>query len=434
VPITVAIFGQVSIVGPLANALAIPLVSFVVAPLALLGAALACLVPQATGLGDAPLQCARWTFGALSGYLVHLSQWPWASLSLPQPPPAALAVAAGAAWWVVQPRGWPLRGGALAWMVCALRWPVEHPAPGEVWVTALDVGQGMGLVVETEHRVLVFDTGPRFGIDADAGSRVIVPYLRSRGHSLIDLLVISHSDIDHAGGASSLAKEIEVRQTWSSMAPGHPLLAGVPAPVRCQQGQRGTLDELSLTVLSPPAAMYEQPRASTNAHSCVVLLRVGGHGILLTGDVPARQERDMLTWAQASGIDVGVDVLVAPHHGSRSSSSLALLEATRPRWVSMQLGFRNRFGHPANEVVDRYRAQGIAIFRADETGAVRWRLGPGDAIRVEPWRRLHARYWFWHAPSERDGAGAATAAVAARDTSNPVSLNPNDDPVLDLAP
>jgi competence protein ComEC len=393
VPLTLAIFGQVSVVAPVANALAIPLVSYLVAPLALAGAACTLLPGPGHDLAALALTASEWLFARLAVFLQWLTRPEWSWFCLPLPPSWTLAAAALGCVWLLAPPGWPMRILGAGWMLPMLLWPVPQPAPGELWITALDVGQGMALVLETGEAVAVFDTGPRYTAETDAGGRVVVPYLRARGVRRVDALFVSHADIDHAGGAASLLHGIEVARVWTSVDAGHPLLAGAKSVQRCQAGQRIELGDLRLTVLSPPAQVYGMPRATTNARSCVVLAELGARRALLTGDVPARQERQMLEAGPELRPEQPLDLLVAPHHGSHSSSSPELLAATRPRWVSMQLGYRNRFGHPHAEVVQRYRALGAAIVRSDESGAAQWRLGPGGREELERWRIDHARYW-----------------------------------------
>jgi competence protein ComEC len=190
-----------------------------------------------------------------------------------------------------------------------------------------------------------------------------------------------------------------VGRVWTSIAPGHRLL-GEAAPIdRCEAGQQLQLGALALDLLHPDAPLYAQPRASTNARSCVVLVTLGAHRVLLTGDIPARQEQQVLARAAAAGRSLHVALLVAPHHGSHSSSSEALIAACAPRWVSMQLGYRNHYGHPHAEVVARYRAHGARVERSDVEGAVQWRFAAAG-VTVERWRRDHARYWFNRPPAE----------------------------------
>ncbi len=416
VPLTLAIFGQVSLVAPLANALAIPLVSYLVAPLALLGAALAASGDVATPLASGLLAGAEALFGALAVVLQWLTRPSWSWIALPLPPTGVLVAAAAGCAWLLAPRGWPLRAIGACGLLPLFVWPVERPGAGELWVSALDVGQGMALVLESAGHVVVFDTGPRYSADADAGSRVLVPYLRARGLNHVDALIVSHPDSDHAGGARSVLRTLAVDRLWTSIAPGHRLLGDAPNLTRCEAGQRLVLGELTLEMLHPDVPLYDDPRASTNARSCVVLASVGPQRVLLTGDIPARQEQQLL--ARAPGRDLRVALMVAPHHGSHSSSSEAFIAAAAPQWVSMQLGYRNHYGHPHAAVLSRYIRQGARIARSDEDGAVQWRLA-GPSITVARWRRDHARYWFNQpgagpgraADGSVDGSGAASGAV-----------------------
>jgi len=417
-PLTLAIFGQVSVVAPLANAVAIPLVSYLVAPLALIGAGLlAC--GSGTALAGIPLlDAAEFLFRMLAVLLQALSQPAWSWFSLPAPPWWVYACAGLACAMLLAPPGWPLRWVGVCWLLPLFCWPLDRPAHDELRVCALDVGQGMSLVLETAEHVVVFDTGPRYGADSDAGGRVLVPYLRGRGIRQIDLLVVSHPDIDHAGGASSLLHAMPVQRLLTSIEPGHRLLDGAGAVERCVAGQHIELGALALDVLGPPAELYAQPRASTNARSCVVLARLGGRSVLLTGDVPARQERQMVAAVPLAGL-APLDLLVAPHHGSRSSSSPALLDATRPRWASMQLGYRNHFGHPHDDVLQRYRARSIEVVRSDESGAAQWRLWAGGATRLERWRVDHPHYW-----NDQPAGGPTTATQAPTMARRPTGKDP----------
>ena len=426
VPLTLAIFGQVSLVAPIANALAIPLVSYLVAPLALAGAALAACGAVAAPLAGALLVGAERVFGLLATVLQVLASAHWSWFALPLPPTWTLAVAGAGCAWLLAPPGWPLRALGICGLLPLFVWPVERPGPGELWVSALDVGQGMSIVLESADRVVVFDAGPRYSPEADAGNRVIVPYLRARGLRRVDALIVSHPDIDHAGGALSLLRALPVDRVWTSVEPGHRLLGDTVARTRCEAGQQLDLGELRLEMLHPTGALYAQPRASTNARSCVVLASLGAQRVLLTGDIPAQQEARLLERAAAQARSLRVALLVAPHHGSHSSSSEALIAATAPRWVSMQVGYRNHYGHPHAEVLERYRAHRVSIERSDQQGAVQWRLGPRLGAQPGPridqcpgpcpgpeggvilrWRRDHARYWY-NQPEEAPAIGAAS--------------------------
>jgi competence protein ComEC len=398
VPLTLALFQQISPVSPLANAIAIPLVSYAVTPLALLGAAMGSLGGPLQAPGLALLLLSHALFEHLARVLAWMVQLPYAWVAFAAPPIWAVALAGVAIAWLLAPAGWPLRWVAGAWLLPALAWPPDRPAPGALWVTALDVGQGMALVLETARTTLVFDTGPRQGADVDAGARVIIPYLRSRGIDRLGLLVISHLDADHSGGAISLLDSVQVERVLTSVAPAHELLRSARGVQRCEQGQQLRVGDLALTVLSPPASLYELPRATTNARSCVVQARIGASRVLLTGDVPARQEAAMVA---AYGAALSSQLMVAPHHGSRSSSSEALIQAVRPTWASVQAGYRSRFGHPHPLVLWRYRQAGVRVVRSDWSGAARWRFDVDGSSTLEQWRLDHGRYWL-NQPSKRE--------------------------------
>jgi competence protein ComEC len=334
---------------------------------------------------------------ALHAFLTVLAAPSWASLALPAPPVWALALALAGVAWLLAPPGWPLRWAGATWLLPMLLWPAARPAAGDLWVTALDVGQGMAVLVESKSHALLYDTGPRFSGSADAGGRIVLPYLRWRGIEALDLLVVSHLDSDHSGGARSVLRGVPVAAVLSSVDPSHPALLGADAVQRCEAGQQFDLGPLRVEVLRPPAAEYAQPRLATNAASCVLRLGLGRHRLLLTGDLPARGEAELA----AREADLRVDWLSMPHHGSRSSSSDALLDAAAPAWASAQAGYRNRFGHPDAQVLARYMARGVHVVRSDESGMAQWRFAGDGAVEVHRWRASAHRYW-----NNRPGLGA----------------------------
>jgi competence protein ComEC len=389
VPLTIVLFQQVSFVSPLANAVAIPLVSLAVTPLALVGAAFV-LLPEPLASFAIPLfALAHWLFDMLTTALQALVVLPWASVPIAAPPPWALMLAVAGVLWLLAPPGWPLRWVGATWLLPLFVWPAPRPADGALWVTALDVGQGMAVLVEARDAVLLYDTGPRYTSAADAGERVILPYLRWRGIGRIDALVVSHLDGDHSGGAASILRALPVARVLTSIDPAHPTLAGAARIERCEAGQRIELGALEARVLHPLAADYERPGATTNALSCVLAVGMDSARVLLTGDIPAREEARLVARVDA----LAAPLASAPHHGSRHSSSAAFVQAARPRWVIVQAGYRNRFGHPDPGVVERYRQAGAQVARTDHAGAIQWRWRPDGAVEVEGWRLQHARYW-----------------------------------------
>jgi competence protein ComEC len=380
-PLTMLMFGQVSLVSPLANALAIPLVSFVVTPLALLGSVLP--APLCGWLLLAAHTALEW----LAAVLGWLAAWPLAVWQAPQPGVWATLIALAGTAWMLLPRGWPMRwAGALAWLPLLTAQPAS-PGSG-LWLTAFDIGQGNAVLVETPNFRLLYDTGPAYSAESDGGSRVILPYLRARGIDRLDGLVISHSDADHAGGARSLLQVLPVGWVASSLPVSHPLID--TGHVSCVAGQRWQIDGIGFEFLHPTASDLSEGRvnARPNARSCTLKISVGQQAVLLAGDIEAAQERALVARA---GERLRADVLLAPHHGSGTSSTPAFLDAVAPQIALFQVGYRNRYRHPKTEVVERYHQRGIRVLRSDRAGAVTLQLD-GRAIAVEP-RCAAPRYW-----------------------------------------
>jgi competence protein ComEC len=297
------------------------------------------------------------------------------------------------------PLPWRLRLLALPLALPLLVPPVSRPEPGAFELVAADVGQGTAVLVRTARHLLVYDTGPQFSRDADAGTRVLVPLLQARGEKQVDMLMLSHRDADHVGGAASLLRALPVVAIRSSLADQHPLRQPHPPHDRCTAGQRWEWDGVQFEVLHPTDADYARDQKS-NAMSCV--LRVQGAQVtaLLTGDIEASQESALLLRNRQA---LKADLLLAPHHGSRTSSTAAFLDAVSPQWAVFQAGYRSRYGHPAADVLARYRARGVQVVRSDACGA--WTLaarhegageragegkGEGKGLCV---RQAQRRYW-----------------------------------------
>ncbi len=377
-PAALFLFSQISVVGPLANALAIPLVSAVITPLALAAA----LLPV-----DALLHVSEWLTQWLLVYLEWCAQLPAATWQHHAPPLWATLLALGGVAWLLLPRGFPWRVAGAALMLPALALPPPAPAPGEAWVTTLDVGQGLAVLVRTANRTLLYDAGPAFGTEADSGERIVAPYLRAAGITQLDAMVLTHNDADHTGGALSLLEGMEVGRLLSSLPESHPLLALTPSPQRCLRGMDWEWDGVRFEMLHPAAGSAARRR---NDESCVLRVSASGVSMLLTGDIERVSESELARTQAPSA-----DVLLVPHHGSRTSSTGEFLAAVRPRLALAAAGYRNRFGHPHEDVLGRYAAAGIELLRTDRDGALTVRLVPGT-IEVEAERARRARYW--HVP------------------------------------
>ncbi|HEX8601290.1 MAG TPA: DNA internalization-related competence protein ComEC/Rec2 [Pseudoduganella sp.] len=382
VPLTLLLFAQVSLVSPIANAIAIPVVSLLVTPLALAGGLLP--EPLATPLLVAAHELMRW----LAGLLQWFSGAPLAVWNAPVPPVWLFALAMFGTVWLLAPRGWPTRWlGAFTWIPLLAAQP-DGPAPGTVRMLAFDVGQGMAVLVETAGHRLLYDTGPAYGPESNAGSRVIVPYLRARGIGRLDGLVVSHGDTDHSGGALAVLRDIKVGWSLSSLNPSHPVTRALPLHRRCVAGQRWEWDGVRFEMLHPTAASYADTALKTNARSCTLRIVAGDKAILLAGDIEARQEAELVA---RSGTALRSDVLLVPHHGSGTSSTTAFLDTVQPGFAVFQVGYRNRYRHPKKEVVERYEQRAVKTLRSDRAGAIRIELGAGT--HMEGYRVSRPRYW-----------------------------------------
>ena len=373
-PAVLLLFGQVSIAGPLANAFAIPLVSVVITPLTLIAA---------TFPFDFLLQLCAWLVQWLLVFLDWCAALPGAFWTPRAPAPWAVAVALLGAAWMLAPRGVPWRASGIALMAPAFCLAPPAPVHGEAWITTFDVGQGLAVLVQTANRALLYDAGPAFGADSDSGLRVIVPSLRGAGVDSLDLMVISHQDMDHVGGATSVLESLEVRALASSLPAAHPSHALASASARCAAGQAWRWDGVGFEFLHPRTI---SPRR--NNMSCVLRVSTDGGAMLLTGDIERVAEMQLID----STFNLKSEVLLVPHHGSRTSSSAEFIAAVAPHWAVVPAGYRNRFGHPNAEVLERYRDAGAEILRTDRDGAIRIVMG-GD-ILVSGERAQRSRYWL----------------------------------------
>jgi competence protein ComEC len=388
VPVLVGMFQLVSLVSPLANAFAIPLVSLAVVPLTLAGT----LLPV-----DLVLLLAAKLMQLCYVCLAWLNALPAAVWEQHAPPAWSLAAALAGVLWLLAPRGFPARwAGVFAFLPMFLA-PAARPAPGEFWADVLDVGQGLAVVVRTHGHALLFDAGTAFSADFDSGSRIIVPHLRGTGVRELDAFVVSHDDIDHTGGVRAVLAALPVHRVFTSLPTTDARLQRAESIERCVRGRQWSWDGVAFTLLHPAADSYNRDGVKDNDRSCVLQVRAAAGSLLIAGDVERAAEAQLLAAAPAA---LRSDVLIAPHHGSRTSSGADFLAAVAPRIAVFTVGYRNRFGHPAPDVLDRYAALGARIQRSDADGAVLLRFGP--QLAVHGWRAMRPRYW-------QDAASAAPA-------------------------
>ncbi|MFC4299014.1 ComEC/Rec2 family competence protein [Castellaniella hirudinis] len=418
-------FHEVSLVSPLANAYAIPVIELLVTPLSLLLAAVA-LVP---GLESVAAGLAWLAHGALAlmmrptAWLAALPAWPvpvgpaWVYLLAMAGAAVALRPGGGArASEPVDParsghgvaRGWAdtvRRHRAWAWLALApmLLWPPDRPGEGEWDLHALDVGQGSALLVRTARHTLLFDAGARHARDADEGARTLIPALKALGAGRLDVLVISHADLDHAGGARSVLTAVPVAQAFSSFDLGSWLRAetrklgaqDTPLPlaaVPCRFGDRWRMDGVEFEFLWPLDVRARRKGAEANAGSCVLRIRGAHHSALLTGDIEFRTESALVERGLTP-----VDIVVAAHHGSRTSSSAAFVDTVAARHVIFQAGAWNRHGHPDAAVLDRWRQAGAILWRTDQQGGISAR-SRGAGLSLSSVLESSRRYWHGRRP------------------------------------
>jgi competence protein ComEC len=381
-PLTLLLFGQVSVVGLLANALAIPWVTLVVTPLAMAGVA----VPA---LWDA----AGWALQALGVYLGWLAALPSATISAPAPPMWAGAAGVIGGVLLAMRLPWHVRMLGLPLLLPVVFWQVARPASGQFELLAADIGQGNGVIVRTARHTLVYDAGPRYSAESDAGHRVLVPLLRALDEK-VDTLVLSHRDSDHSGGAAAVLAMQPQAAFLSSIEEGHELQA-LRKSGRCAAGQGWEWDGISFAILHPEVAGYSNAR-KPNALSCVLRISNGMRSALLVGDIEQAQEAALANGEGQTAMTLRADVLLVPHHGSKTSSSEVFLTAVRPSHAIVQAGYRNRFGHPAAPVMERYRRMGVAVVESPRCGAALWRSAEPDRIACQ--RDEAPRYWHHRFP------------------------------------
>lgn len=376
-PLTILFFGQASVAGAFANLVAVPWVSLLVVPLALLGAAL--LLVGASALATPVLSAAAWLMDALWWLLSWAAALPRAQVFLPEPEPLALVLAALGLLWLLTPRGIPARAlGAL--LLLPLLFPrLPAPAHGQVELHLFDVGQGLSALVRTQNHALLFDTGPAFGSGLDMGEAAVVPALRSLGLSQLDRVVVSHGDADHAGGTGSVLRAFPAPLQSSDR-------VRFPTSAPCMSGERWDWDGVQFELLHPPEYFPYQ----RNESSCVLRVQAGSEVVLLTGDIGNLIEQRLL---REQPERLRADVVLVPHHGSGSSSSDAFVRATGATHALIAAGHANRFGHPRPEVVARWEAAGARVWNTAEHGALRLDLG---AAGIEPVARRPAHPRLWH--------------------------------------
>jgi competence protein ComEC len=377
-PLLFMLFGEASLIAPLVNLLLVPWFSLVLVPMSLIGLVLL----------QVPLLAAAWysLLGLLAGQTLALlqgfSELPLATLQMAHLPSWLCLSAMLGGLLLLLPAGMPGRGLGMLLLAPLLFAEPSRPRPGEFWFTLLDVGQGLACVVETSDHVMLYDTGPAYASGFSAAKAAVLPFLAGRARSRIDRLVVSNGDSDHAGGVEAITSALQIDDLLS----GEP--QRVPGARLCRAGEAWSWDGVEFRVLHPSG---ERHLRESNDNSCVLHISNGEWSLLLPGDIEDEGERSLLA---SQAVDLQADILVAPHHGSASSSTEPFVAAVSPEWVLFSAGYRNRYGFPKSDVVDRWRQAGARTVNSAQAGAVTFHFNTDDsppAVVLE--RGRERRYW-----------------------------------------
>ncbi len=378
-PLTLFFFGSASLLSPVANLLAIPWVSLVVVPLSLIALV---FMPISTFISDAIFSISslaiQWMFAGFE----LLGASPLANFSFAEIPSGYLLSAFAGFLFILLPKGFPARWLGIIAILPALLFTVEKPKQGEFVFTLLDAGQGMASLVQTENHTLIYDVGTRYSKTYDIGKLVVVPFLKVKGLVSVDSMILSHKDVDHWGGAEAVLKEITVKKIISS----DTTILENQKIVECVKGDHWQWDGVDFKVLSPPVD-YPQ---NDNNRSCVLRVSNANHSLLLTGDIQKKTEKLLLNKFD----DLATEVISVPHHGSKTSSTEAFLQAVSPKLALIPAGYRNRFGHPKDKVLARYKRMGVEVMGTVDSGAITVKF-PADkeSYEVEAYREKKRRFW-----------------------------------------
>ncbi|MGH8091639.1 MAG: DNA internalization-related competence protein ComEC/Rec2, partial [Rudaea sp.] len=378
-PLGIWFFGQSSLVGPLANLVAVPWICFFVLPLTVVASLLMLILPA---LGTPLLQLAGWAMQWLWWLLEKMAAWPGALWYFPEPSTWALALAMLGALWLLLPRGVPARALGV-FLFLPLLWPASAPlADGEFMAYMLDVGQGQAFVVRTREHVLIYDVGAKFPSGFDFGEATVVPALHALGIEHVDRMIVSHGDNDHAGGAAAVAA------AWPGIAveSGEPDRLTIPA-TQCLAGESWNWNGVEFRIVHP-----REPLSSVdNDRCCVLAVRSGGSELVLPGDITKAVEPEVAAALDPIAAHL---VLQIPHHGSKTSSSTDFIADLHPQLGLISAGYLNRFHHPNNAIVARYEAAGVNLLNSAQSGFVAIRFAPDAAPQViEQGRRDRHPYW-----------------------------------------
>lgn len=388
VPLSILI-SHITLLAPIANFIAIPLITFFVVPYLLLAASLQTLLPDVSAL---LIVCAETAMEWLKIWLDFLLRLGHGKLNpVVAFSPGVVVLLLLSCTILLLPRGTITRSlGYLGVLLGTyITFILPTPQPPDLRLTIMDVGQGTAVVVQTAIHTMVYDTGPAYSEDFDAGSAIVLPYLHAQGITHIDKLIVSHMDKDHAGGLHGLLDNIHVNELLLGEQPRQndaddmALLAGK----NCHQTMPWQWGPVSFRFLTWPISTH----ASANNHSCVLLISYADQTILLPGDIEKDVEQHLLRGDQ---LPPQIDLLLAAHHGSHSSSNPGFVSYTAPEMVVYSAGYNNRYGHPHAVVRKRYQTLGSQEWNTATAGALVFEWRDAQLQPVIAYRQKHRRYWF----------------------------------------
>jgi len=383
-PLTLFFFGSASLLSPIANLIAIPWVSLVIVPLSLIALV---FMPISSfisnGIFSISALAIKWMFVGFE----LLSESSLANVTFAEIPSVYLLLAFLGFLFLLLPKGFPARWLGLIAIFPAILFTPDKPKEGEFTFTLLDAGQGMASVVQTQNHNLIYDVGTRYSETYDIGKLVVVPFLKAKGITKVDSMILSHKDIDHWGGAEAVLKEITVNEIISS---DLAILPNQQVKI-CTKGNRWQWDGVDFEILTPPEEFINNASQNDNNRSCVLRVSNANHSLLLTGDIQKKTEKYLLKNNKEKLLS---EVITVPHHGSKTSSTQDFLQAAAPKLGLIPAGYRNRFGHPKEKVLKRYQKMKIPVLDTIKSGAITINFPKSkEEIEVESYRKKNRGFW-----------------------------------------
>jgi len=379
-PLMLMFFQRLSVAAPLANLVAVPWLSFITVPTTLLGTVLIDVSPF---ISDGLFTIATVSLDIIWVYLEWLSAQSWSVFDTAAPVLWTLIPAAIAAVYILMPRGMPARWLALVLFLPAFLVTKAAPLQGQLNLTLIDVGQGLSVLLQTKHHSLIFDAGPRYSSSFDAGKNIVIPVLKSQGILKLDTLIVSHGDNDHSGGANAILKTLPAKNIYSGARTKRWQTKNALA---CQAGQSWQWDGVRFDILHPKIGQGN----GGNNRSCVLHVHVGDYRILIPADIEREAEQQLI---RQYGAKLKSHILIAPHHGSKTSSSYNFIKTVSPELILIADGYRNRYRFPHHSVIKRYKEAQITWLETQNSGAISVLVTPEGFSTPQPWREKLRRYW-----------------------------------------